>query len=141
PWLIWVITPAAPAGVLWVTGATPTETAPFTWASWAVLSAGRCAACQAAGSVLLILADISAPSTAVPRAPPSCMAVDCRPLATPARATGALPTMTLVAPTITGARPRPRSTNQTMVSFGPEVAPSRDRPNIATAASTIPVMI
>ena len=31
-WLIWVMTPAACAGVLWVTGATPTETALLTWA-------------------------------------------------------------------------------------------------------------
>jgi serine/threonine protein kinase len=140
-WLIWVITSAVRAGVPRVTGAAPTETALSTWASWAVLSAGRWAACQLAGSVLLILADISAPSTAVPRVPPSCMAVDCSPLATPASATGALPTMTSVAPTITGDRPRPSSTNQAMVSFGLEVAPSRDRPNMATAARTIPVMI
>ena len=34
-WLICVITLASRGGVLWVTGATPTETALFTWASWA----------------------------------------------------------------------------------------------------------
>src|SRR5579872_5176638 len=57
-WLIWVITPATCAGVLWVTGATPTETALLTWAYWAAVSAGRCAACQLAGSRLSILADM-----------------------------------------------------------------------------------
>src|SRR6266702_6974513 len=137
-WLIWVIRLAARGGVLWVTGAAPTETALFTPASWAGLRAGRRAAAQLAGSRLLILADMTAPRMAVPRVPPSCMAVDCRPLATPASSTGALPTMTSVAPTMTGDRPRPSSTNQTMVSFGLPVAVSRDRPNRATAASSIP---
>jgi len=45
-WLIWVITLATWGGVLEVTGAIPTETALFTPASCAVVSAGRCAACQ-----------------------------------------------------------------------------------------------
>src|SRR6516225_7984600 len=47
-WLIWVITSAACAGVLGVTGATPTETALLTWAYWLAVSAGRWAACQLA---------------------------------------------------------------------------------------------
>src|SRR6202042_2896358 len=62
-WLIWVIRPAACAGVLWVTGATPTETALLTWAYWAAFSGGRCAACQLTGSRLSILADMMAPRT------------------------------------------------------------------------------
>ena len=66
------------------------------------------------------------------------MAVDCSPPATPASSAGALPTMTLVAPTITGARPRPSSTNQMMVSFGLEAAPSLDRPAMAMAAMSMP---
>ena len=74
--LIWVITLAACDGVLWVIGATPTEHALLTWAYWAAVSAGRRAACQLAGSRLSIFADMMAPSTAVPKAPPSCMAVD-----------------------------------------------------------------
>ena len=49
--------------------------------------------------------------------------------------------MTLVAPTITGARPRPSSTNQMMVSFGLEVALSPDRPYMAAAAMAMPVTI
>src|SRR6266581_3294539 len=108
------------------------------WLSWVVVRAGRWAACQLAGSMLLIFADMTAPSTAVPSVPPSCMAVDCSPPATPASSAGALPTMTSVAPTITGARPRPSSTNQMMVSFGLAVAASRDRPNMATAAMVMP---
>src|SRR5579872_6727921 len=47
-WLIWVIWLATWAGMALVTGAAPTETAPFTAASWAGASAGRCAACQPA---------------------------------------------------------------------------------------------
>ena len=49
--------------------------------------------------------------------------------------------MTLVAPTITGARPRPSSTNQMMVPPGLAVAPSRDRPYMATAAMAMPAVI
>jgi hypothetical protein len=69
--------------VLPVTGAAPTETALFTPASWVPVSGGKCAACQLAGSRLLIRAAMTAPSTAVPRVPPTCMAVDCRPPASP----------------------------------------------------------
>ena len=49
--------------------------------------------------------------------------------------------MTLVAPTITGARPRPSSTNQMMVSFGLEAPPRRDRPAMAMAAMAMPAVI
>lgn len=49
--------------------------------------------------------------------------------------------MTSVVPTITGDRPRPGGTNQAMVAFGLAVAVSRDKPNRATAASSIPVTI
>src|SRR6266496_613209 len=56
-WLMRVISLASRGGVLPVMGAAPTETALFTWASWAVLSGGRCAACQLAGSMVLIWAD------------------------------------------------------------------------------------
>src|ERR1039458_10590246 len=59
-WLMRVITLATGAGVLGVTGATPTETALFTEVSWVPVRAGRCAACQPAGSRLLIFADITA---------------------------------------------------------------------------------
>src|SRR5947209_4858294 len=128
-WLMSVITPATRRGVLAVTGAAPTETALFTWASCPSLSVGSPAACQETGSRLPIRANITAPSTAVPSVPPTCMAVDCRPPATPASSTGALPTMTSVAPTITGLSPRPSSRNQTMVSSGLEVALSSDKPN------------
>src|SRR6266581_4634981 len=140
-WLMWVMALASWGGVPRVTGATPTETALLTWASWVVVRAGRCAACQLAGSRLSIFAVMMAPRMAVPKVPPSCMAVDCSPPATPASWAGALPTMTSVAPTITGARPRPSSTNQMMVSFGLEAAPRRDRPNIATAAMAMPAVI
>lgn len=88
-----------------------------------------------AGSRLSTFADITAPSTAVPMVPPTCMAVDCRPLATPASRTGALPTITSVAPTITGLSPRPSSANHRMVSFRLEARPILDRPKSATAAS------
>src|SRR6266568_4024372 len=137
-WLMWVMALASWGGVPRVTGARPTETALLTSASWVVVRAGRWAACQLAGSMLLIFADMTAPSTAVPSVPPSCMAVDCSPPATPASSAGALPTMTSVAPTITGLRPRPSSTNQAMVSLALPVAPSRDRPNRAMAAMTMP---
>ena len=59
-WLISVIALAIWCGVPRVTGATPTETALFTPASWDAVSVGRCAACQLAGSMLATLADITA---------------------------------------------------------------------------------
>ncbi len=64
-WVIWVMALAAWVGVWWVTGAMPTETALLTWASWVVMRAGRWAACQPAGSRLLIFADMTAPRTAL----------------------------------------------------------------------------
>jgi hypothetical protein len=79
------------------------------------------------------------PRMAVPSVPPTCMAVDCRPPATPASSTGALPTITSVAPTMTGLSPRPSRMNQRTVPLGSDAAPSRDRPNRATAARIMPV--
>ena len=64
-WVIWVMALAAWVGVWWVTGAMPTETALLTWASWVVMRAGRWAACQPAGSRLLIFADMTVPGTAL----------------------------------------------------------------------------
>ena len=84
---------------------------------------------------------MTAPSTAVPMVPPTCIAVDCRPPATPARETGALPTMTSVAPTMTGDSPRPRRANQAIVSFRDEARPIRDRPKHARAAISMPATI
>src|SRR6266700_242896 len=127
-WLTAVIAAAADDGVLADTGAAPTDTADFAAASCAALSAGRWAACHAAGSRLLILDARTAPRTDVPMAPPTWYEVDWRPPATPASSTGALPTMTLLAPTITGARPAPSRKNQTMVLSALEPTVSRDRP-------------
>ncbi len=97
------------------------------------------AAAHLPGSTLSTLAAITAPSTAVPRVPPTCMAACWRPPATPASSTGALPTITSVAPTMTGLRPRPSSTNQSDSSPEPVPGCRSDIPNMATAVSTMPV--
>lgn len=51
---------------------------------------------------------------------------------------GALPTMTSVAPTMTGARPRPSRANQIDMVALPVSALSVDMPYMATAVSVMP---
>ena len=52
-----------------------------------------------------------------------------------------MPTITSVAPTITGLSPRPSSANQRIVSLRLESSPIRDRPNSATADISMPATI
>lgn len=57
---------------------------------------------------------------------------------TPESSIGALPTMTSVAPTMTGARPRPSRANQTDMVSVPVPTVSWDMPKHATAVQTMP---
>ncbi len=66
------------------------------------------------------------------------MAACWSPPATPDSSRGALPTMTSVAPTMTGARPQPRRANQRDMVKVPVDSLSVVMPNIAVAVKTMP---
>ncbi len=137
-WATSVILAAICSGVPSGTGAMPCCTAWAVSSSWAGVSAGSPASVQLPARSLSTLEAITAPSTAVPRLPPICIAACWRPPATPDSSIGALPTMTSVAPTMTGARPRPRSANHTDIATLPVSVSSVDMPYMATAVHTMP---
>ncbi len=133
-----VIFAAIASGVPGATGGTPTWTASFAAACCSGVSGGSPASAQLPARSLSTLEAITAPRTAVPRLPPICMAACWRPPATPESASGALPTMTSVAPTMTGARPRPRSANHSDMTPLPVPVSSVDIPNMAAAVRAMP---
>ncbi len=122
-------------------GAMPSWAAWLRPSLWDGSTGGSPAFAQLPGSTSVTLAAISAPSTAVPRLPPTCIADCWRPPATPDSSIGALPTMTSVAPTMTGLMPRPIRTNQSAIAPLPEPESRVDMPNIATVVISMPATI
>ena len=137
-WATSEIFPAISAGVPCGTGATPTWTASEAWWACSGVSSGRPASAQLPARSLSTLEAITAPRTAVPRLPPICIAACWRPPATPDSSIGALPTMTSVAPTMTGARPSPSRANQSDMTPLPESVWSVEMPYIAIAVHVMP---
>ncbi len=77
-------------------------------------------------------------TTAMPRLPPTCMAVCCIPPATPESSFGELLMTSFVPPTMTGLKPRPSSRKHRVVRTVPECASSPARAHIDTAMTASP---